>query len=344
MPKAERATDFLQILKAVIATTGAWWICVTFLDSQMPFLAPWVALMTIQATVANSVAQGAQTMIASFIGVLMSFAIGVYLEVNIWTYALAIFVGMLGSRIPGLRRDGISIATSAIFLLSTGFTEDTPALIDRVIEIGIGVVIGIGVNMLVLPPLRDRQAARTVDELNRRMGEIMGQMSEEFADSWSTGRARAWSEDISQMRTDLDRTWRTVQFARDSRRRNPRWLLHRGAGGGYENVLSRLDEGIAHLRNLSRTLETASYSESAWDTNFREQWAAVLRDTARRIVQPDADVEPTVDRLDGLARDMATEGELPETQWPIYGSLITSLRNIALLIEDVASARENRET
>ena len=344
MPKAERATDFLQILKAVIATTGAWWICVTFLDSQMPFLAPWVALMTIQATVANSVAQGAQTMIASFIGVLMSFAIGVYLEVNIWTYALAIFVGMLGSRIPGLRRDGISIATSAIFLLSTGFTEDTPALIDRVIEIGIGVVIGIGVNMLVLPPLRDRQAAQTVDELNRRMGEIMGQMSEEFADSWSTDRARAWSEDISQMRTDLDRTWRTVQFARDSRRRNPRWLLHRGAGGDYENVLSRLDEGIAHLRNLSRTLETASYSESAWDTNFREQWAAVLRDTARRIVQPDADVEPTVDRLDGLARDMATEGELPETQWPIYGSLITSLRNIALLIEDVASARENRET
>ena len=134
MPKAERATDFLQILKAVLATTGAWWICVTFLDSEMPFLAPWVALMTIQATVASSVAQGAQTMVASFIGVLMSFVIGVYLEVNIWTYALAIFVGMLGSRIPGLRRDGISIATSAIFLLSTGFTEDTPALIDRVIE------------------------------------------------------------------------------------------------------------------------------------------------------------------------------------------------------------------
>ena len=88
MPKAERATDFLQILKAVLATTVAWWICVTFLDSEMPFLAPWVALMTIQATVASSVAQGAQTMVASFIGVLMSFVIGVYLEVNIWTYAL----------------------------------------------------------------------------------------------------------------------------------------------------------------------------------------------------------------------------------------------------------------
>lgn len=69
----------------------------------------------------------------------------------------------------------------------------------------------------------------------------------------------------------------------------------------------------------------------------------MLGDTARRIVEPDADVEPVVDRLDGLSRDMAAKGQLSETQWPVYGALITSLRNIALLIEDVASARENRE-
>lgn len=344
MRKAAVFTDYLQIFKAVLATTGAWWICVTFLDSQMPFLAPWVALMTIQATVSSSVVQGTQTLIASFIGVLMSFVIGVYLGVEIWTYALAILAGMLGARIPGLRRDGISIATTAIFLLSTGFTEDTPALIDRMIEIGIGVAIGIGVNMVVLPPLRDKQASQTVDDLNRRMGEIMDQMGEEFTDSWDTDQARGWSESISQMRTDLDGTWRTVQFARESRRRNPRRMLHRGEADDYEEVLFRLDEGIAHLRNLARVLETASYSESAWDKNFREQWAAALRDAARRITQPDADVEPTVDRLDRLARSMATEEHLPETEWPVYGALITSLRNIALLIEDVASARENRDT
>lgn len=344
MLKAEVTTDFLQIIKAVIATTGAWWVCVTFLDSRMPFLAPWVALMTLQATVSSSVVKGAQTVIASAIGVLMSFVIGVYLGVEIWTYALAILVGMLGSRIPGLRQDGISIATTAIFLLSTGFTEDAPALIDRMIEIGIGVAIGIGVNFLVLPPLRDKQAARTVDELNRRMGKVMNQMGEEFADSWNTDHAREWSETISQMRTDLDQTWRTVQFAKESRRRNPRLLLHRGAAENSEEVLFRLDESIAHLRHLARTLETASYSDSAWDKNFREQWAAVLRDTARRISHPDADVEPAADRLDQLARDMVSEGHLPEQEWPVYGALITALRNIALLIEDVASARENRDT
>lgn len=342
MRKIEATTDLLQIIKAVIATTGAWWICVTFLDSEMPFLAPWVALMTLQSTVSSSVARGTQTVIASGIGVVMSFGIGVYLGVEVWTYALAILVGMLGTRIPGLRREGISIVTTAIFLLSAGFTEDTPALIDRMIEIGIGVAIGIGVNVIVFPPLRDKQAARTVEDLNRRMGEVMVQMSEEFTDSWDTDRAREWSEEISQMRTDLDQVWRTVQFARDSRRRNPRYLLHRGSADDYEEVMFRLDESIAHLRNLARTLETASYSESSWDTAFRQRWAAVLRDAARRIIEPDADVEPAVDRLDQLARDMSSEKSPPEQSWPVYGALITSLRNIALLIEDVASARENR--
>lgn len=344
MRKSKATTDFLQILKAVIATTGAWWVCVTFLDSEMPFLAPWVALMTLQATVSSSVARGAQTVIASGIGVVMSFGIGVYLGVEIWTYALAILAGMLGAQLPGLRREGISIVTTAIFLLSAGFTEDTPALIDRMLEIGIGVAIGIGVNILILPPLRDKQAAQTVDDLNRRMGEVMDDMGKELADSWDTDQAHEWSEKISRMRADLDQTWRTVQFARDSRHRNPRRLLHRGATGDYEEVLFRLDEGIAHLRNLARTLETASYSESAWDTNFREQWVAALRDASRRIIQPDADVEPVVDRLDLLARNMATEANLPEQEWPTYGALITSLRNIALLIEDVASSRENRAT
>lgn len=342
MRRVEAGTDFLQVAKAVIATTLAWWVSTTLLDSQTPFLAPWVALMTIQPTVSSTVAQGGQTVIASAIGVVMSFGIGIYLGVELWTYALAIFVGLLGARIPGLRRDGISIATTAIFLLSQGFTEDTAGLIDRIVEICVGVAIGVVVNFAVFPPLRDKRAAQAVENLNGRMSEVMEQMGEEFADSWDTEHARKWSEDISQMRTDLTQAWRHVQYAQESRRRNPRRLLHRGEAENYEEVMFRLDESIAHLRNLARTLETASYSESTWDTTFREQWAAALRDAAHRIDNPDADVESTADRLDNLAREMATHEDLPQQEWPVYGALITSLRNIALLIEDVASSRENR--
>lgn len=89
-------------------------------------------------------------------------------------------------------------------------------------------------------------------------------------------------------------------------------------------------------------MDSASYAESGWDDRFREQWAAAVSDAGVRIANPDAEVEPTADRLDRLARDMAGD-DLPETAWPVYGALMTSLRNIVDIVDDVASAREVRE-
>lgn len=343
MPRPEVVTDLLQILKIVLASTLAWWISITFLDTNLPFLAPWVALMTIQPTVSSSLVRGAQTLVASAIGVLMSFAIGVYLGVEIWTYALALLVGMLGSRIPGLRQEGVYIATTAIFLLSTGFTEDAPQLLDRMLEIGLGVVVGVVVNMVLVPPLRDKQASDLIDDLNRRMGEMLEEMGKEFADSWDTTQEGRWTETIEEMRFDLRKTWDAVNFARESRLRNPRRLLNRWRGESYEDIMVRVDEGIAHLRNLARTLAEASYSDSVWDTHFRQKWAETARDAGRRIANPDAEVEPIADRLDQLARDMAAEGSMPDTEWPVYGALLNSLRAVSVVVDDVASAREARD-
>lgn len=146
------------------------------------------------------------------------------------------------------------------------------------------------------------------------------------------------------MRRDVDQTWREVQFARESRRRNPRRLLRSGRPENLEDQLLRLDEGIAHLRHLTRILETDSYSESAWDDNFREQWAAALSDAAARISDPEAGEEPIADRLDRLARGLAKNNSLPEAQWPLYGALITAVRNISLMVEDVAAERKNEAT
>ena len=66
--RPEFATDLLQIAKGVIAATGAWWFSDAVLESQMPFLAPWTALLTVHATVYRSFSRGVQTTIASTIG------------------------------------------------------------------------------------------------------------------------------------------------------------------------------------------------------------------------------------------------------------------------------------
>ena len=353
----EAVTDGIQITKTVVAATAAWYVSTTMLGSPMPFLAPWTALLTVHATAYRSLSRGAQTTVASTAGVALSFVIGYFLGVDVWTFALAILVGLVVSRISWLRDEGVAIATTAIFILAGGFEQQAPFLDDRLLEVALGVAFGIIVNLAFLPPLRDRQAARYVDSMNRRMGEVMISMADELGRSWDTDRADTWVDETVAMDDELDSAWQTVRFARESRRLNPRhhvpvpghprhWRNRHGGAGrraGYEDILTRLGEGVSHLRHLARTLRESSYSDSAWDEEFRSQWVALVHDAGSSIKDPDAEVESIYDRLDGLSRRFS-DGTLAAGElWPVYGSLITSVRHITIIVDDVSSAREARE-
>lgn len=353
--RPEFFTELLQIVKSVVAATAAWWISVAVLDSPVPFLAPWTALLTVHATVHRSLSRGTQTTVASAIGVGLSFLIGNYLGVSLWTFALALFVGMAGARITWIRDEGVAIATTAIFILGSGFTEQQPLLLDRLIEVGMGVAVGIVVNVVVIPPLREQQASRYVDSINRRMGDVLVNMADEFASSWETDQAESWFHETQSMNKELNSAWQSVRFARESRRSNPRRRLTRAQRlqrrqqstdreASYEEILDRVDEGISHLRHLARTLREAAYAEGAWDENFRERWTDIVRDAGRAIADPDAEVDPIHTRVTTLARTMSEEAGLPQETWPTYGSLLTSVWHIAVIVDDVASAREARES
>lgn len=356
LTEPEAITDLLQILKGVVAGTAAWWLSLVVLDSSLPFLAPWTALLTVHATVYRSLSRGAQTTVASTVGVALSFVIGAWLGVNLWTFALALFVGLLGARLSWIRDEGVAIATTAIFVLGSGFDSQQPLLMDRILEVALGVTVGIAVNLMIVPPLRDQQASRYIDSINRRMGIVLTSMADEFSDSWDTHRADAWFRETESMSSELNSAWQTVRFARESQRGNPRPRLQRsrwvrkGASGGtdaqvatYENILERVDEGISHLRHLARTLREGAQVEGEWDTRFRERWVEIVRDAGHAIADPDAVVEPILERLTDLASDLLDDARLPQYSWPLYGSLLASMRHIAVVVDDVASAREARD-
>lgn len=61
----EIATHLLQLAKAVVAATVSWWVVVEFFDSQVPFLAPWMALVTVYPTVYQSLFRGVQSLVMS---------------------------------------------------------------------------------------------------------------------------------------------------------------------------------------------------------------------------------------------------------------------------------------
>lgn len=75
-----------------------------------------------------------------------------------------------------------------------------------------------------------------------------------------------------------------------------------------------------------------------------EQWVAITRDAGRAIADPDADVTSLYDRLNELATRFSSSTTEDSEQWTVYGALITTVRHIAVIIDDIASAREARET
>src|SRR5699024_12297185 len=98
-----------------------WWLSGSVLDSQMPFLAPWTALLTVHATVHRSLSRGIQTTVATTIGVGISFLIGNFLGVSLWTFALALLVGLAGARLRWIRDEGVGMATTRHLILRSGF-------------------------------------------------------------------------------------------------------------------------------------------------------------------------------------------------------------------------------
>src|SRR5699024_1566892 len=148
---------------------------------------------------------------------------------------------------------------------------------------------------------------------------------------------------------ELNSAWQTVRFPRESERKNPRKLLLRRGKKmnediSNEEILTRVAEGISHLRNMTRTLSEDAYTAGGRDQRVRTGWVHVASDTGLAVADPDESVELLYDRLRKLTSDMSEAENLPNIEWPTYGALMASLRHIIIIVDDVASAREARQT
>ena len=143
------------------------------LGIAQPFLAPWAALLTVHATVYRTMARGLQQVGAAVLGVLLAFAAGTTLGVNAASLGLVLLGGMLAGATRSLRAESTTAAATALVVLLTGYSGDSPLLFARLLDTVIGIGVGLVVNLLVWPPLRDRSAARRVDPIDDRLGALL---------------------------------------------------------------------------------------------------------------------------------------------------------------------------
>lgn len=335
-------SDLLLVGKTTVAAVASWVLAAQVFGLPQAFLAPWAAMLTVHASVYRTLSRGTQQVGATVLGVILSYLVAEAFGISAVSLGLALLVALLTARLGVLRAEGMTIATTVLFVLTTGYEQQEAMLGERILATGLGIGAGVLVNLVVLPPLNNRSAAEHVDVIDRRIARALIQMSRSIRedDEPDVGSCIEETRDID---ADLDRAWELVAFSRESLRLNPR---RRRLGtdpdaATYEEVLHRIEDGVAELRSIARTVQETSESVGDWDGDFRGRWADLLEDIGNNIGSPGWEVSHLLDDIDGLCRDLSS-GTLEGTYWPTYGSLLVSARNIVKVIDDVASSQPVR--
>ena len=339
-------TDLLQLLKATVAAVGAWVLAELVWELKQAYLAPWVALLTVHATVYRTMWRGLQTVITVGLGILLALVVVELFEVTAWSFGLALLMGLALSRLRVLRDEGITVATTVLFVLATGYNiPDSRAidlLPDRLLSTAAGVVVALLVNLLVLPPLYDSSAQRQIDDVNRRLGALLVDMAQQLREPRKEQEEADWIETTRSIDTDLTEAWSLVRTAQEGRSWNPRHRLHPGQHlETYPQILVRLEEGLSLVRSIARHVRESSRASQEWDPRFRDRYIDLLESLGQRIADPDADVGELREDLRRLADDLSTE-DLSGLLWPLYGALIANLQVLIDVVDDVATAEPVR--
>jgi uncharacterized membrane protein YgaE (UPF0421/DUF939 family) len=337
----EAWTAGLQLVKTVAAAVVAWVLAAHVLGLPQPFLAPWSAMLVVHFTVHASLTRGLQQMVSAVAGVVLAWAIWHALGggMSPAVLAVALLLSLVFAQLRWVKEEGTTAATTALFVLTTGFGDNSTALLARLLDTGIGLGVGLAVNLLVWPPLLDLSAARAITAIRAELADLLSLIAAECHDGCKDEDVDAWVERSRQLDGEVAQAWALVRLARESGRFNPRRHSRTvRESRNHAAVLDRTEQSLSETRSLARTLGHSVTDAKEWNPRFRERWTALLEETAEALREPgDARLGEIRGKLATLAEDFSDE-DLSGRHWTEYGGLILNLRNIATEMDPVAGS------
>ncbi|KRF06197.1 hypothetical protein ASH00_08005 [Arthrobacter sp. Soil782] len=245
----------LLAIKTALAAAIAWWIAlrVPGVAAQYPYYAPLGAVACMYPTVAGSARQGLQTLIGLTVGFALAFPIILIGDVSVVSVAIVVGVGVLAAGLPklGAGRDWIPIAS--LFVLLVGGDSPEEYSFGYLIQMLVGVVVGLSVNMLVFPPLHLDGALRGLRNFRELLAQQLSDMAAALGESWPPEHEE-WAERESSMSNLGQEVRSAVQLADSSRRGNPRRLRHkRDLSADYQR-LQAMERIAFHVQDMTEVL------------------------------------------------------------------------------------------
>lgn len=332
-----RWTEVLQLVKTVVAAVAAWVLAARVFELPQAFLAPFAALLVVHSTVYRTFSRGLRQVAGAVLGVLLAWAVGSYLGLNTVAVSVLLVAGLLIGSLRWFRDETTAVAATGLIVLTTGFSTHDMVLLDRLFDTTIGIVVGLAVNMVVWPPLRDYSAARAIDAVDDGVGELLCRIADELHEAVDAEQVSGWVDRTRELDEDIETAWALLRQSRESGRFNPRRAAKDVKKTDvFEQILRDNEQAVAESRSMARTLGHSVEDVNEWAPQFRDPWLACLREAGEAIGAPDS-IRVTRVRADlsRLAEDLSTS-DLSGRHWPEYGALITNLRNVVTSMDRVA--------
>ncbi|GGW93683.1 FUSC family protein [Streptomyces malachitofuscus] len=346
--KRHRDPVTVQTVRSAAAATVAYVIAVRLSPEAAPLTAPLTALLVVQVTLYATLTTGMRRVNSVVTGVVLAILFSLLVGLSWWSLGLLILSSLVVGHLVRVDEFVPEVAISAMLVL--GVTTHGDTAWARIVETLIGAVVGMAFNLLLAPPVWVEEAGESIEELARRVRQLMLRIGEEAAEGPPSARAAARLHEARRLDHDIYEVDADLRQAEDSLRLNPRvreGLLHRIV---LRTGLDTLEICTVVLRVLARTL-TDLAKERGPGRLFEPETGAVFQQLLSEIADAvvsfavlvttsvSANAESAEERLtselrqaaatrDKLAQLLFQEARRDARQWQLLGAVLTEVNRI----------------
>ncbi|MFD4411897.1 aromatic acid exporter family protein [Streptomyces sp. NPDC058466] len=346
--KRHREPVVVQSFRSAAAATIAYVVAVHLSPEPAPLTAPLTALLVVQVTLYATITTSIRRVNSVVAGVVIAIGFSSLVGLTWWSLALIILASLAVGHLVRVDEFVPEVAISAMLVLGVTRVGDTAWA--RVVETLIGAVVGLGCNLLFAPPVWVEEAGESIEDLARRMRQLMLRIGEEAAGRTPFHLAAERLHEARRLDHDIVGVDAALRQAEDSLKLNPRvreGLLYRVV---LRTGLDTLEICTVVLRVLARSL-TDLAKEREPQPLFEPQTGATVEQLLSQVADAivsfavlatthvSQNAESAEERLstelvtaaatrDKLAQLFLEEIQRDARQWHLHGAVLTEVTRI----------------
>ena len=282
----------LLAAKTAVACGLAWYLApwVPFAENEYSYYAPLGALVSMYPTLMRSVRTGLQTLAGVGIGIALG-AAGLALVHAGGPAVVAlggvVGVGVLAGATRFLGAGGDWVAMAGMFVLLLGGADADQFSISYIVTLAFGVVVGVAVNLAIVPPLHLGYASRRLSQLRDAAAGSLRDLADLL--ERGTGPREEIDTIVSGLRRTASAVAADVLDADESARGNPRSRGHREERAVNDRRRRALEHTVFSIRDLSDALFRSGGEddgEPTVDRTAHEPLVTAIRACADLVAAP----------------------------------------------------------